>query len=136
MDDSQRISRLKRDFERKKEFLRQLPVQNISWPASSSNNSSITSSHENFLIVPKEFYSRPHRIQKENLVWPPHLEETTTNLNPDTTHRVLGHQNRLVGQQQQQQQKLQSHDEETLNSNSRCDNDKYEFSNFFLHFSN
>ena len=68
-DDSLIMSRIRKSFEQKEEFLKR-PNQPISWNISSGNQqqtpSSLSSQHA---IIAREFYARPQKFQRP--VWPP-----------------------------------------------------------------
>ncbi|XP_026668660.1 uncharacterized protein LOC108624059 isoform X2 [Ceratina calcarata] len=91
IDDSVIMTRLRKSFEQKEEFLRR-PSHPIGWflpekedrPESPirSNASSSTS------VIPREFYARPQKLQKQ--IWPP------SDLKPDQQFsRVVQDQNRV-----------------------------------------
>lgn len=81
-DDSVIISRIRKSFEQKEEFLKR-PNQPISWNISSGNqqqpSSPLISQHA---VIAREFYARPQKFQRP--LWPPQ--------NPGSSSPILYHQ--------------------------------------------
>lgn len=68
-DDSLIMSRIRKSFEQKEEFLKR-PNQPISWNMSSGNQQQPSSPHiSQHAIIAREFYARPQKFQRP--LWPP-----------------------------------------------------------------
>ncbi|KAJ9597847.1 hypothetical protein L9F63_011289, partial [Diploptera punctata] len=67
-DDSLIMSRIRKSFEQKEEFLKR-PNQPISWNISSGNQQQATPLSSQHAIIAREFYARPQKFQRP--VWPP-----------------------------------------------------------------
>nr|CAD7428275.1 unnamed protein product [Timema monikensis] len=85
-DDSLIMSRIRKSFEQKEEFLRR-PNQPISWnlPSSPNNQQSVPLSPRSQAVVAREFYARPQKFQRP--LWPPQNPSTIA-----TTHTTCRHQ--------------------------------------------
>lgn len=68
IDDSIIMTRLRKSFEQKEEFLRR-PSQPIGWFLPEERSESPIRNNNNGTVIPREFYARPQKFQKQ--VWPP-----------------------------------------------------------------
>ncbi|XP_028521536.2 uncharacterized protein LOC107994952 isoform X6 [Apis cerana] len=68
IDDSIIMTRLRKSFEQKEEFLRR-PSQPIGWFLPEERSESPVRNNNNGTVIPREFYARPQKFQKQ--VWPP-----------------------------------------------------------------
>lgn len=68
IDDSIIMTRLRKSFEQKEEFLRR-PSQPIGWFLPDERSESPVRNNNNGTVIPREFYARPQKFQKQ--VWPP-----------------------------------------------------------------
>ncbi|CAL7940899.1 unnamed protein product [Xylocopa violacea] len=71
IDDSVIMTRLRKSFEQKEEFLRR-PSHPIGWFLSEREgglDSSLVRNNTSAAVIPREFYARPQKLQKQ--IWPP-----------------------------------------------------------------
>ncbi|XP_076757634.1 rho GTPase activating protein at 19D isoform X10 [Xylocopa sonorina] len=71
IDDSVIMTRLRKSFEQKEEFLRR-PSHPIGWFLSEREaglDSSLIRNNTSAAVIPREFYARPQKLQKQ--IWPP-----------------------------------------------------------------